>query len=199
MFVAPGFRRAALEGDCSPLPGIAPKRCRVFAVPGRASTRQHGGRRPLQAESGRVRMGKYKAKTQATVASVTGFIDSIENDSRREDARTLVRIFKDATGWQPRMWGPSIIGFGVYHYTYDSGHSGSMCATGFSPRKANFAIYAADFPGRADLLKKLGKHRSGAGQCLYVNKLADVRVDVLAEILRKSLVELRKQWPVTVS
>lgn len=144
-------------------------------------------------------MGKYKAKTEATGVSVTDFINAIEDDTRRSDAKALVKIFKEVTGWKPRMWGPTIIGFGAYHYTYDSGHSGSICAVGFSPRKANLVIYSADFPGLADLLEKLGKHKGGMNQCLYINKLADVQTEVLREILKRSLVELRKQWPVTAS
>ena len=144
-------------------------------------------------------MGKYKAKTKVTAVSVTDFIDSVENETRRADARSLVRLFKDVTGWKPRMWGPTIIGFGAYHYTYESGHSGSICAVGFSPRKANLVIYAANFPGVEELLAKLGKHKGGIKQCLYINKLADVQVDVLKEILERSLVELKKQWPVTAS
>jgi hypothetical protein len=144
-------------------------------------------------------MSKYKTKTKATAVSVAGFIASIENETRRADAKVLVKIFEDVTGWKPRMWGPTIIGFGAYHYTYESGHSGSICAVGFSPRKANLVIYAADFPGKAELLSKLGKHKGGIKQCLYINKLSDVQLASLKTIVRKSLVELRKMWPVTSS
>lgn len=147
---------------------------------------------------GRV-VSKYQAKTKVTAASVTDFINAIENDTRRADAKALVKIFKEATGWKPRMWGAAIVGFGAYHYTYESGHSGSICAVGFSPRKANLVIYSASFPGLPDLLEKLGKHRGGIQQCLYINKLADVHAEVLKEILKKSLVELRTRWPVTAS
>ncbi|HUG72006.1 MAG TPA: DUF1801 domain-containing protein [Steroidobacteraceae bacterium] len=144
-------------------------------------------------------MAKYKTKTKVTAASVNDFIASIDNDTRQADAKALMRIFKEATGWKPCMWGPTIIGFGAYHYKYESGHSGSICAAGFSPRKANLAIYVADFPGKEALLKKLGKHKGGVKQCLYINKLEDVQIDCLMEIIKRSLVELRKTWPVTAS
>lgn len=144
-------------------------------------------------------MGAYKAKTKVTAVSVEEFIASVENDTRRADAQTLVAMFQDVTGWTPRMWGPSIIGFGAYHYKYETGHSGSICAVGFSPRKSNLVIYAADFPGKDVLLKKLGKHKGGIKQCLYINKLADVQLDCLKQIVKQSLVELRKTWPVTAS
>lgn len=142
-------------------------------------------------------MGKYKPKTTVTAVSVDDYIASIDSETRRADARALLQAFGDATGWKPRMWGPSIIGFGAYHYTYESGHSGSICAAGFSPRKANFAIYVADFPGKEQLLQKLGKHKGGLKQCLYINKVADIDLASLQQIVRQSLVELRKQWPVT--
>jgi hypothetical protein len=136
-------------------------------------------------------------KTKATSVSVTNFIASIENETRREDAKALLKMFKAATGWKPKMWGPTIIGFGAYHYTYDSGHSGSICAIGFSPRKAAQVIYVADFPGKEALLKTLGKHRGGLKQCLYINKLADVDMGVLEKVLIGGLAEIRKTWPVT--
>jgi hypothetical protein len=142
-------------------------------------------------------MGKYKTKTKVTPVSVGEFISTIESETRQADAKALLKIFKEATGWKPRMWGPTIIGFGAYHYTYESGHSGSICAVGFSPRKANLVIYAADFPGKSELLKQLGKHKGGIKQCLYINKLADVQIDSRKEIIKKSLVEPGKTWPVT--
>lgn len=144
-------------------------------------------------------MARCEAKTRATAESVKDFIASLENETRRTDANTLLKVFADVTGWKPRMWGPSIIGYGAYEYTYDSGHSGSICAVGFSPRKANLAIYVADFPGKEALLKRLGKHKGGLQQCLYVNKLSDVRLDVLEEIIRGSLAELKRTWTVTPS
>jgi len=105
-------------------------------------------------------------------------------------------MFGDITGWQPKMWGPSIIGFGRYDYVYESGRSGSMCATGFSPRKSNLSLYI--MPGYADfgdLLGRLGKHKTGAA-CLYINKLADVDEDVLADLIRAGLDDLKGKYPV---
>jgi hypothetical protein len=136
-------------------------------------------------------------KTKPTTISARRFIDAVENDTRREDARGLLRLFEKTTGWKARMWGPTIVGFGAYHYTYATGHSGSICVVGFSPRKANLAIYVADFPGKADLLQKLGKHRGGFKQCLYINKLADVDLGVLARILKGGMVQTQKTWPVS--
>lgn len=138
-------------------------------------------------------------KTKPTTVSVTDFISAVENDTRREDAVVLMRLLKAVTGWKPKMWGPTIIGFGAYHYTYDTGHSGSTCAIGFSPRKASLVIYVADFPGKEALLGQLGKHKGGLKQCLYINKLADVDMKVLEKILIGGLAEIGKTWPVTAS
>jgi hypothetical protein len=144
-------------------------------------------------------MAKTENKTKPTKTSVSSFIAAVENDARREDAKTLVRLFEKATGWKAKMWGPSIVGFGAYHYTYDSGHSGSICVVGFSPRKANLAIYVSGFPGKAELLQKLGKHKGGLKQCLYINKLAEIDVAILEKILKAGVVETKKMWPVTAS
>jgi hypothetical protein len=138
-------------------------------------------------------------KTKPTKISATKFIAAVENDTRREDARTLLKLFEEATGWKPQMLGPTIVGFGLYHYKYDSGHSGASCVVGFSPRKANLVIYVFDFAGKAELLQKLGKHRGGLKQCLYINKLADVDLAVLKRILKAGVVEAKKTWPVTAS
>src|SRR5262245_7797293 len=105
-----------------------------------------------------------ETKTKPTRASVHTFIAGVENDTRRTDARTLLKLFKESTGWKARMYGPTIIGFGLYRYTYDTGHSGVACVVGFSPRKANLVIYVFDFAGKAELLRKLGKHKGGLKQ-----------------------------------
>jgi hypothetical protein len=140
-----------------------------------------------------------ETKTKATKVSVKDFIAAVENDTRRDDAKALVKVFEKATGWKAQMWGPTIVGFGAYHYTYDTGHSGTICVVGFSPRKANLAIYVSGFPGKADLLKKLGKHKGGLKQCMYINRLADVDVAVLEKILKGGVAETKKTWPVTAS
>ncbi len=143
-------------------------------------------------------MGKA-TKTKVTAVSVADFLSTVENETRREDAAALLKMLKSITGWKPKMWGPTIVGFGAYHYTYDTGHSGSICAIGFSPRKANLVIYVADFPGKEALLEQLGKHKGGLKQCLYINKLADVDMKVLQKVLIGGLAEIKKTWPVTAS
>ncbi len=138
-------------------------------------------------------MAKAKALT------VTTFIAAVKNDTRRQDAKTLLELFEKATGWKARMWGPTIVGCGVYHYTYNSGLSGASCVVGFSPRAANLVIYVFGFPGKADLLRKLGKHKGGLKGCLHINKLSDVDLGVLEEILRAGVVATKRSWPVTAS
>ena len=124
-------------------------------------------------------------KTKPTSASVDDFIAAIDNPRRRADAMTALAIYKDVTVLKPVMWGPSIIGFGSLHYVYESGREGDMPAAGFSPRKANMTFYVGnEFEGAAALFSKLGKHKKSVA-CLYVNKLDDVDLDVLREIIAR--------------
>ncbi|MEM7321169.1 MAG: DUF1801 domain-containing protein [Pseudomonadota bacterium] len=135
-------------------------------------------------------------KTVMTDADVSQFIARVEPASKAADARVLDKLFQAATGFRPAMWGPSIIGYGQYHYRYASGREADFLATGFSPRKAALSIYI--MPGYTDfgpILDRLGKHKTGRS-CLYVNKLADVDLDVLAELIRAGLTDLEKHWPV---
>lgn len=140
-----------------------------------------------------------ETKTRPTKVSVHAFIAGVENDTRRSDAKTLLKLFEESTGWQAQMLGPSIIGFGLYHYTYETGHSGVACVVGFSPRKASLVVYAFDFAGKAELLRKLGKHRGGLQQCLYINKLADVDLAVLKAIIEGGVAQTKTRWPVTAT
>ena len=135
-------------------------------------------------------------KTKETEASVADFIASVENDQRRKDAETLIPLFRRLSGREPKMWGPSMIGFGSYHYKYESGREGDMLLTGFSPRKSNLAFYVG--AGRADpeLMKKLGKHKTGAS-CLYVNKLADIEMDVLEQLIAADIAYMRANYDTT--
>ncbi|MEK0155618.1 DUF1801 domain-containing protein [Arthrobacter oryzae] len=123
-------------------------------------------------------------KTQATDASVEDFLDGVENPARQRDGLRLLALMKENTGEVPVMWGPGIVGFGSYHYRYESGREGDTVAVGFSPRKGSLSLYGLTYaPEAAELLPRLGKHKVGAG-CLYINKLEDVDEAVLAELIR---------------
>ncbi|MDY7227047.1 DUF1801 domain-containing protein [Hyalangium rubrum] len=137
-------------------------------------------------------------KTQPTAVSVKDFVAAVENDTRRKDAEQLLKLFAKITGWKPKMWGPTIIGYGTYHYTYDTGREGDACVVGFSPRKASLSVYWGGCEGDEPkaLFAKLGKHKMGAGGCLYINKLADVDMAVLEKIVSGGLAHMKKKWPV---
>ena len=124
-------------------------------------------------------------KTKPTDVSVDAFLDGVEHPVRRADGKAVRAMMERVTGEPAVMWGRSIVGFGSYHYRYDSGHEGDMCRIGFSPRSANLVLYVGGFPEFDDLLARLGKHKRSKA-CLYVNKLADVDSAVLEEIARKS-------------
>ncbi len=131
-------------------------------------------------------------KTQKTGASVEDFLASVESKTRREDGFQVLQLMKVVTGMEPEMWGPSIVGFGDYHYRYDSGREGDFFLTGFSPRKQSLSLYImAGFDAYDELLSKLGKHRKGAS-CLYINKLADVDMDVLRQLVQQSFEHARE-------
>ncbi|MFN4023811.1 MAG: DUF1801 domain-containing protein [Hyphomonas sp.] len=137
---------------------------------------------------------KYELKTKATEIAPKDFIAAMEDGPRKADAETLLKWMTKVTGLKPKMWGPGIIGFGRYAYTYDSGHSGEFMLTGFSPRKANMVLYI--LPGYADSsdkLASLGKHKTGKS-CLYVNKLADIDMAVLEEIVLDGLAHMRRNY-----
>lgn len=130
-------------------------------------------------------------KTQPTAGSVSAFLDACADETRRADAKVLVKLMKRVTGHEPAMWGPSIIGFDRYHYTYESGREGDMLVVGFSPRKAANVLYGAiGFAGADKLLGQLGKHTTGKG-CLYIKKLADVDLKVLEALLEKAVAATR--------
>lgn len=125
-------------------------------------------------------------KTRPTSSSVKSFLDSIPDESRRRDCRKLVPIMKRATGASPKMWGPSIVGFGEYHYRYESGREGDWFLAGFSPRKNDLTLYiVAGFDGFADLMKRLGKHKTGKS-CLYVRSLEDIDLEALEKLVTES-------------
>ncbi|MBX9244877.1 DUF1801 domain-containing protein [Actinotalea ferrariae] len=135
-------------------------------------------------------------KTQATTADVGAFVDAVEPPSRREDARTVLELMRRATGREPVMWGPSIIGFGSYHYRYASGREGDAQAAGFSPRKASTTVYFADgFDDYAEDLARLGPHTTSVS-CLYLKKLDGVDLAVLEDMVRRSYARVSSgAWP----
>ena len=138
-------------------------------------------------------------KTQPTIISPAEFIASVEPDRRRKEGEILLELFEKTTGWKPKMWGPSIIGFGEYHYKYETGREGDFMATGFSPRKAKLSIYI--MPGYSDygsIMQRLGKHSVGKS-CLYINKLYDIDLNVLAELIETGVKDLSKKYPVKSS
>ena len=134
-------------------------------------------------------------KTKPTKASVAEFIDAIPDQTKRADAKTLVKLMQSATGEKPKMWGPSIIGFGSLHYVYDTGREGDMPLIGFSPRKTATVLYSTTaFSGAEALLAKLGKYTTGKG-CLYIKKLADVDQKVLETLVLTSVAAKQSRSP----
>ena len=131
-------------------------------------------------------MAKTKAKTTETTKSVSSFVKSIEDKQRQKDCLAIIGIMEKQTGFDAKMWSPSIIGFGSYHYKYESGHEGDAPLVGFSPRKAEFALYIANFDGKEELLKKFGKHKT-AKSCVYIKKLEDIDVEVLKKLTTGSV------------
>ncbi len=125
-------------------------------------------------------------KTKLNNASVNVFLNQIENEEKRADSFEILKLMQQVTKLEPKMWGSSIVGFGNIHYKYESGREGDWFLTGFSPRKQNLTLYVmGSFNPHTDLLKKLGKHKTGSG-CLYINKLKDVDLKVLKELIKIS-------------
>lgn len=144
-------------------------------------------------------MAKTAIKTETTDAPVADFIAAVPDERRRDEAAIVDAMHRRVTGLEPKMWGPSIIGYGSYDYVYDSGHSGTMCRAGFSPRKAAMTLYLmghyGDRQNEADaLLARLGKHKTGKS-CLYINKLADVDLGVLEKLVVLSWNIMNERYP----
>ncbi|MCA3077980.1 MAG: DUF1801 domain-containing protein [Rhodocyclaceae bacterium] len=138
-------------------------------------------------------MAKAENKTKPTDVSVESYLAAIENEARRTDCATLPKLMSKITKQKPVMWGPSIVGFGSYHYQYESGREGDSCIIGFSSRKSEISIYlTADFPGRGELLAKLGKHKVAVA-CLYIKTLSDVDIKVLEKLIAGSYIERNKR------
>lgn len=137
-------------------------------------------------------MAENKTKPNDTDVSV--FLNSIENDRRRADAFELLGMMTEISGEPARLWGPSIVGFGSYHYKYESGREGDHLQVGFSPRKANLVCYIMlGFSGYESLMSRLGKYKTGKS-CLYINKLDDIDRSVLKELITRSLADLRAKY-----
>lgn len=134
-------------------------------------------------------------KTKPTMISVEDFLDGVTDASKKADALALIDLMRKATGEKPVMWGPSIIGFGSYHYRYESGREGDSPIVGFSPRKSALVLYIVPgFREAEPLLAKLGKHTTGKS-CLYVKRLADVDLGILRQLVDQSVAAVRAKYP----
>ena len=133
-------------------------------------------------------------KTKQTNESFVKFLNTIEDETKRNDCFEIAEMMKQESKCEPKMWGPAIIGFGNYHYKYASGHEGDMCMIGFSPRKQNITLYiSAGINNQMDLLKKLGKHKRSKG-CLYINKLNDVDQEILRDLIKASYFFMKNKY-----
>lgn len=134
-------------------------------------------------------------KTKSTQASVAQYIAAIADPERRAEAETVIKLMRRATKQDPVMWGPSIVGFGNYRYSYASGRSGESCATGFAARKGDISVYlVAEGPSQQELLSRLGKHKMGKA-CLSIKRLADVDLGVLEQLVAESYAEVNRRHP----
>ena len=133
-------------------------------------------------------------KTKPGAGSVTGFLAGIADDATRKDCEALVKLMKSVTRAEPVMWGSGIVGFGSYHYVYESGREGDWFLAGFAPRKGNLTLYImSGFPEHAALMKQLGKHKTG-GSCLYVKRLADIDMKVLRALVTASVRSVKRRY-----
>lgn len=140
-------------------------------------------------------MSKYQAKTKETTSDVFKFIAAVPDQQKQKDALALVELMQEQSGFKPKMWGPAIIGFGSYHYVYESGHEGDSLLVGFSPRKAEMVLYlAAEFDQREELLKQFGKHKTGKA-CIYFKRLEDVNISILKKMIKNSLKYMKEKYP----
>ena len=136
-----------------------------------------------------------KIKTTETSKSVAAFINSVSDEIKRADSLKIIEIMQKQTGFEPKMWGPSIVGFGNYHYKYDSGHEGDMPLAAFSPRSTAIVFYFAEnFENRDELLQRLGKHKTGK-VCVYVKRLDDIDVSVLKKMIANSVKDTQSRYP----
>ena len=132
-------------------------------------------------------------KTTETEVSVTDFINAVADETKRNDSFQIIELMKNQTGFEPKMWGPSIVGFGSYHYKYESGHEGDAPLVAFSPRKSEFSLYIANFDGKEELLKKFGKHKT-AKACVYIKKVEDINIDILKKMITGSIKHFQEKY-----
>jgi hypothetical protein len=136
-----------------------------------------------------------KNKTTETSISVDDFVNNIKDEVKRKDCLSLIALIKKQTGFAPKMWGPSIVGFGSYHYKYESGHEGDSPLVGFSPRAAAITLYlSGHFEKREKLLDKLGKHKTDKG-CIYIKKLDDIDIETLQKMITNHIRHIQKLYP----
>jgi len=136
-----------------------------------------------------------KNKTTETLLSVNDYINALKDEIKRKDSFTLIEQIKKQTGLEPKMWGPSIVGFGGYHYKYDSGHEGDCPLVGFSPRASAITLYlSGHFEKREELLEKFGKHKTEKG-CIYVKKLDDINIEILEKMITNHIKHIHKLYP----
>lgn len=138
-------------------------------------------------------MAKAQPKTVETTKSVSSFIKTIEDKQRQEDCLEIVKLMEAVSGFEPKMWGPAIIGFGSYHYRYESGHEGDAALAAFSPRKNEFALYFANFKGKDELLKTFGKHKT-AKYCVYIKKVADIDTGIFKKLIKGSIRHIKEKY-----
>lgn len=133
-------------------------------------------------------------KTKATDSSIEDFINTVENEQKRDDSREMIEVMKEITGSEPKLWGSGLIGFGQYHYKYESGREGDFFITGFSPRKTALTVYIVPgFDGYGEQMKKLGPHKTGKS-CLYLKNLDVIDRDVLKEVIKDSVEVMKSRY-----
>lgn len=137
-------------------------------------------------------MAKAQAKTVETTQRVSDFVKTIEDEQRQADCFTLIDLMQAQSGFEPKLWGTAIIGFGSYHYKYDSGREGDAPLVSFSPRKAEFALYIANFDGKQELLQAFGKHKT-AKACVYIKKVSDIDTEVLKKLIDGAIKHYQKE------
>jgi hypothetical protein len=139
-------------------------------------------------------MAKAKNKTVETQDSVAGYLATVADDKKRSDTSAIIELIAEKTGLEPKMWGTSIVGFGLYNYKYESGREGNAPLVGLSARANAISLYIANFENRDELLAKFGKHKTGKG-CIYIQRLEDVDTGILVKMAKKSIEHCRSKYP----